>query len=45
MTADFADRPYALLKKVSSCLVTEVGGFDRVAYKVSSKPPTTNEWE
>jgi GMP synthase (glutamine-hydrolysing) len=45
MTADSADLPYALLKKVSSCLVNEVGGFDRVAYEVSSKPPATIEWE
>lgn len=39
MTADWAELPYALLKKVSSRIINEVRGINRVTYDVSSKPP------
>jgi GMP synthase (glutamine-hydrolysing) len=45
MTADWAELPYALLKKVSGRIINEVRGINRVTYDVSSKPPATIEWD
>ena len=45
MTADWAELPCSLLKKVSSRIINEVRGINRVTYDISSKPPATIEWE
>ena len=45
MTADWAHLPYEFLGKVSNDIINKVKGVNRVTYDISSKPPSTIEWE
>ncbi len=45
MTAQWAKLPYGFLERISNRIINEVKGINRVVYDISSKPPSTIEWE
>ena len=45
MTADWVRLPYDVMERISRRIINEVRGVNRVVYDISSKPPSTIEWE